>query len=121
MAKFGLIGLAAAVAAVAFGASASAAHAGWGAEKIWLSCSNGHTYALSPRAVSDDGDLVTGTLRLSPRRALHVRLIPMGVGYRYAGRGVWLDGVRGEAVMHFGKHQAVDCAVSPVVARTTFF
>jgi hypothetical protein len=45
---------------------------------------------------------------------MHVRLIPMGDGYRYAGRGVWLDGIRGDATLHFGQHRAVDCLVSPV-------
>jgi hypothetical protein len=101
-----------AVVAAVLGAAGSPANAGAG--NLSLSCSNGHTYALSPRAVAVDGDLVTGYLHLSPRHAVHVRLIPMGDGYRYAGRGIWLDGIRHDATLHFGKHRAVDCAVSPV-------
>jgi hypothetical protein len=90
------------------------ANAGTGAGSLSLACSNGRTYGLSPRAVAIDGDLVTGYLHLSPRHAVHVRLIPMGDGYRYAGRGVWLDGIRQDATLHFGKHRSVDCSVSPV-------
>jgi hypothetical protein len=86
----------------------------WNGDSLSLACSNGRTYGLSPRAVAVDGDLVTGFLRLSPRRAVHVRLIPMGDGYRYAGKGIWLDGIRGDARLHFGKHRSVDCSVSPV-------
>jgi hypothetical protein len=35
----------------------------------------------------------------------------MGAGYRYAGRGIWLDGVRNEAVLNFGARQAITCEV----------
>ena len=103
-----------AVAAAALGLSGVPANAGFAAGNLSLACSNGHTYALSSRAVAVDGDLVTGYLHLSPRRAVHVRLIPMGDGYRYAGRGVWLDGIRQDATLHLGKHRSVDCQVSPV-------
>jgi hypothetical protein len=103
-----------AVATAVLGFTGAPANAGFAAGNLSLACSNGHTYALSPGAVAVDGDLVTGYLHLSPRRAMHVRLIPMGDGYRYAGRGVWLDGIRGDATLHFGKHRAVDCLVSPV-------
>jgi hypothetical protein len=102
-----------AITAAMLGLGAAPANAGF-AGNLSLACSNGHTYALSPRAVAVDGDLVTGYLRLSPRRSVHVRLIPMGDGYRYAGRGIWLDGIRGDATLHFGKHRSVDCQVSPV-------
>ena len=106
-----------AVAAVALGLTAlpaNVANAWSGTSSLSLTCSNGRTYGLSPRAVAVDGDLVTGYLRLSPRHAVHVRLVPMGDGYRYAGRGIWLDGIRGDATLHFGKHRSVDCSVSPV-------
>jgi hypothetical protein len=103
-----------AVATAALGLTGAPANAGVPAGPLSLACSNGHIYALSPGAVAADGDLVTGYLRLSPRRSMHVRLIPMGDGYRYAGRGVWLDGIRGDATLHFGKHRSVDCQVSPV-------
>ena len=109
------LALAASVAALAVSASVTQGHAGWPHSSVSVSCSNGQTYALTPRAVADDGDLVTGYLHLSPRRSVHVRLIPMGVGYRYAGLGIWLDGVRGDAVLHFGKHRSVDCTVSPAL------
>ncbi|MEN3381819.1 MAG: hypothetical protein V7608_1863 [Hyphomicrobiales bacterium] len=103
-----------AVATAALGVTALPANAWTDTGSLSLACSNGHTYGLSPRAVAIDGDLVTGYLHLSPRHAVHVRLIPMGDGYRYAGRGIWLDGIRGEATLHFGKHRSVDCSVSPV-------
>ncbi|EGP07239.1 hypothetical protein CSIRO_2967 [Bradyrhizobiaceae bacterium SG-6C] len=36
----------------------------------------------------------------------------MGVGYRYAGKGIWLDGHRGNAQLNFGKNNAVACSVT---------
>lgn len=83
-----------------------------------LACANGHHYALQARAVSPAGELVTGYLYTRPRRAVHVRLIPMGNGYRYAGRGVWLDGIRSTAVLNLGKHYAVACTVQSVDGPT---
>lgn len=62
--------------------------------------------------VTDSGDVVTGHLYLRPDRGVHVRLIPMGDGYRYAGRGVWLDGIRDHAWLYFGKHRRVACLVN---------
>jgi hypothetical protein len=81
-----------------------------------ITCENGRTYPLVPIAVSDAGDVVTAKLYTAPRRATHVRLIPMGSGYRYAGRGLWLDGVREQGVLNFGKSAAVACVVTPSVA-----
>jgi hypothetical protein len=78
---------------------------------IALSCENGRVYPLRVRAVSDFGEIVTGYLSTSPRHAVHVRLIPMGDGYRYAGRGIWFDGKREVAVLYFGKDSAVNCTV----------
>jgi hypothetical protein len=81
-----------------------------------VSCENGRTYPLVPAAVSDAGDIVTARLYTAPRRGVAVRLIPMGAGYRYAGRGIWLDGIRGQAVLNFGKSTAIACEISPPMA-----
>ena len=75
-------------------------------------CDNGRSYPIEARAVSDQGDLVTGYLVTGHRRAAHIRLVPMGVGYRYAARGLWLDGLRSDAALHFGTSHAVACTVT---------
>lgn len=46
-----------------------------------------------------------------PRQRIHMRLIPMGDGYRYAGRGVWFDGIRGDAQLFDGPSRSVACSV----------
>jgi hypothetical protein len=79
--------------------------------ELRLSCENGREYPIQPRAVAVDGDLVTGYLLLRPRHAVHIRLIPMGAGYRYAGRGVWFDGTRGAALLYLDKHHPIACRV----------
>ena len=79
---------------------------------LTLSCENGRSYPLCPIAVTNEGEIVTARLGLSPGRGVHVRLVPMGVGYRYIGRSVWFDGVRGDAVLYFGQHRALACTVS---------
>src|SRR6188472_929267 len=61
-----------------------------GCSEIVFVCENGRQYPLCPIAVSVVGEVVTASLYTSPRGATRVRMIPMGVGYRYAGRGVWL-------------------------------
>jgi hypothetical protein len=94
--------------------SSSSVIAAPGGGEFSLACANGHNYTLRARAVSPAGELVTGYLYTSPRRASHVRLIPMGNGYRYAGRGIWLDGIREVAVLNFGKRHAVACTVQSV-------
>jgi hypothetical protein len=76
-----------------------------------LSCENGRTYPFCPIAVSDAGEVVTGHLVLSARNGVHMRLVPMGAGYRYIGRDVWFDGVRSDAVLYFGKSHSVACTV----------
>ena len=78
---------------------------------LTLSCENGQSYPLCPIAVTDEGEIVTGRLGIAPGRGVHMRLVPMGVGYRYIGRNVWFDGVRGDAVLFFGKHRAISCTV----------
>jgi hypothetical protein len=74
-------------------------------------CENGRSYPVRPRAVSDHGELVTGDLLTGHHGAAHIRLMPVGFGYRYAARGLWLDGWRGDADLHFGKHRSVACTV----------
>jgi hypothetical protein len=79
--------------------------------EIVFTCENGRQYPLCPIAVSVVGEVVTASLHTGHRRAIHVRLVPMGVGYRYAGRGVWLDGFRENALLNFGKHSQVACTI----------
>ena len=69
-------------------------------------CENGREYPLCPIAVTVAGEVVTASFHSS-----HVRLIPMGVGYRYAGHGIWLDGFRQNALLNFGKHSQVACTL----------
>jgi hypothetical protein len=76
-----------------------------------LACENGRNYPIRPRAISIEGDLVTGYLETG-RGAVHIRLIPMGDGYRYAGRGIWFDGLRENAVLNWGTARAVNCTVT---------
>jgi hypothetical protein len=100
-----------AVAAFAMLGSMPAALAGGVCPGLTLSCENGRSYPLCPIAVSIEGEIVTGRLGLAPGRGVHVRLVPMGVGYRYIGRSVWFDGVRDDAILYLGKHRAVACTV----------
>ena len=82
------------------------------AQKMWLACENGRNYPLHPLAVSREADLVTGYLLVTGRgRGVHMRLIPMGSGYRYAGPGVWFDGMRQQAVLNWGRPDEVPCTV----------
>lgn len=82
-----------------------------GCSEIVFTCENGRQYPLCPIAVSAVGEVVTASLYTGHRSAAHVRLIPMGVGYRYAGRGIWLDGFRENALLNFGKHSQVACTI----------
>jgi hypothetical protein len=79
---------------------------------LTISCANGSVYSLVPRTVSGTGDIVTARLVTGQRRGIPVRLVPMGEGYRYAGRGIWLDGIRSDAVLNFGPQRAVACGVA---------
>jgi hypothetical protein len=82
------------------------------AQKMWLACQNGREYPIRPIAVSREYDLVTGYMLMTGRgRGVHMRLIPMGSGYRYAGPGVWFDGLRGDAVLNWGTPNEVPCHV----------
>jgi hypothetical protein len=76
-----------------------------------LACADGRSFQIRPSAVSDEGDLVTGYLIVRRHRAVPIRLIPMGEGYRYAGPGLWLDGVGGDAVLDWGTRRSVPCAL----------
>lgn len=74
-------------------------------------CENGRQYPLCPIAVSIAGEVVTASLHTGHSGGVHVRMVPMGVGYRYAGRGIWVDGFRGNALLNFGKHSQVACTI----------
>ena len=82
-----------------------------GCSEIVFTCENGREYPLCPIAVSVVGEVVTASLFTSRHGSMHVRLVPMGVGYRYAGRGVWLDGFRENALLNFGKRSRVACTI----------
>ncbi|MGJ5067977.1 hypothetical protein [Bradyrhizobium oligotrophicum] len=79
-----------------------------------IACENGGSYMLRSRPVLAPGEIVTAQLYLHPHRAILVRLVPMGDGYRYAGRGVWLDGIGDQALLYFGKYEPVACVVSRI-------
>lgn len=79
--------------------------------EIVFVCENGRQYPLCPIAVSVVGEVVTASLHTGHRGGAHVRLVPMGVGYRYAGRGIWLDGFRENALLNFGKHSQIACTI----------
>ena len=79
--------------------------------EIVFVCENGQQYPLCPIAVSVVGEVVTASL-FTGRHAAHVRLIPMDVGYRYAGRGIWLDGFRENALLNFGKYNQIACTIA---------
>jgi hypothetical protein len=79
--------------------------------EIVFTCENGRQYPLCPIAVSVFGEVVTASVYTEPYSPTHVRLIPMGVGYRYAGPGIWLDGYRENALLNFGKHGQVACTI----------
>jgi hypothetical protein len=83
----------------------------FGAATLWLSCENGSEYPIRPIAVSDEGDVVTGYLGMGQRQGVYIRLIPMGAGYRYAGRGVWFDGARETVYLYRSKYRPIACTV----------
>lgn len=76
-----------------------------------LVCENGRTYPICPIAISVAGELVTGRLVTAPHGGTHIRLIPMGDGYRYAGRGIWFDGKYSKATLFFAQNQGTACDV----------
>lgn len=109
---FGVLVLPIALSTMAFGADVAYGAEPVAAHKMWLSCENGREYPIRPIAVSREYDLVTGYLLTTGRgRGVHMRLMPMGSGYRYAGPGVWFDGLRGQAVLNWGRPDEVPCTV----------
>jgi hypothetical protein len=80
--------------------------------EIVFTCENGHQYPLCPIAVTVEGEVVTASLRIGHHGGTHVRHIPMGVGYRYAGPGIWLDGFRENALLNFGNRRQVACTIA---------
>jgi hypothetical protein len=78
-------------------------------DTITLVCENARSYGLCPIGVTDVGELVTA--KLTTPAPTYVRLIPMGNGYRYAGRGIWFDGKGAEGRLFFGQHRSVACTV----------
>ena len=78
--------------------------------ELVFSCENGRQYPLCPIAVTVAGEVVTASLHAG-YGGTHVRLVPMGVGYRYAGRGIWLDGFRENALLNLGKHTQIACTL----------
>jgi len=82
-----------------------------GCSEIVYLCEIVQQYQHCTINVSVAGEVVTASL-FTGRHAAHVRLIPMGVGYRYAGRGIWLDGFRENALLNFGKHSQVACSIA---------
>lgn len=79
-----------------------------------IACANGANYVLESGPVANPGDVVTARLYLTPHHGVPVRLIPMGDGYRYAGRGVWLDGIREHALIYLHKYEPTPCVVARI-------
>ncbi|MBR0875293.1 hypothetical protein JQ633_33375 [Bradyrhizobium tropiciagri] len=105
-------GSSAPVAAADLGLITKAPVAGGGCSEIVFTCENGRSYPLCPRAVTVEGEVVTASLRTGRHGSVYMRHVPMGVGYRYAGRGIWLDGVGESALLNFGKHSQVACTIA---------
>jgi hypothetical protein len=87
-------------------------HAGGLCSSLVLSCENGRNYPLCPMAVSQVGEIASGHLVLGPHHRVHVRLVPMGVGYRYIGRGIFFEGVRDQAMLYLHKDQPIACTLT---------
>jgi hypothetical protein len=85
--------------------------AGAACSTFLLNCEDGRTYPFCPVAVTEGGDIATGYLVLSRQHGTHMRLVPMGVGYRYIGPGVWFDGVRDQATLFLDKDRGLACTV----------
>lgn len=101
----GLAGIAAAMLGLATPAQAACS-------TFMLACEDGRSYPFCPLAVSPAGDVVTGLLQVRPRHSVHLRLIPMGAGYRYAGRGIWFDGQHEIAELNWGLRARTACTVT---------
>jgi len=100
--------------AIGFGMTGAKAQAYLPGASFSISCANGGNYVLESGRAAYPGDIVTARLFLTPHHGLPVRLIPMGDGYRYAGRGVWLDGIREHALLYLHKYQPTPCVVARI-------
>lgn len=107
----GLAGNPDAAAAADLGLMTSGSAAVGNCTEIVFTCENGRQYPLCPIAVSVVGEVVTARLHTGRHGGVHVRMVPMGVGYRYAGRGIWLDGFRDNALLNFGEHSQIACTI----------
>src|SRR5260370_8176853 len=58
------------------------ASAGGLCSSLILTCEDGRTYPFCPIAVSEEGEIATGYLTLSPRHGLHMPWVPTGPAYR---------------------------------------
>lgn len=96
------------------GQSKAVAHEWTARGNFVVSCENGANYRLQSDPAVAPGDIVTGRFYWSRRHGTPVRLMPMGEGYRYAGRGIWLDGVREHALLYRSKYHPLACVVSRI-------
>jgi hypothetical protein len=110
--RIGAIGAIGAMAAASLLAGSAAAVAHGTGPDFLLSCDNGRTYPIRARAVTVDGDLVTGYIYTGRHRGTHFRLVPMGDGYRYVARGLYFEGWRADAELDFRKHHPIACTVA---------
>ena len=85
------------------------ASAGGNFPNLSLACENGRDYPIRIGAVSRLDDMVTGFIQVGRHQTIHIRLMPMGDGYRYAGRGIWFDGLGDDAILFWGTPHAVAC------------
>jgi hypothetical protein len=115
--RFGQLVLAGVLAVLCLAAPTSRA----GAQELTLpgahfaiACENGGNYSLIAAPAVVPGDVVVAHLFLGRRGGMPGRLMPMGEGYRYAGRGIWLDGIRDHALLYLSKYHPVACTVSRV-------
>lgn len=79
-----------------------------------ISCGDGGNYVLESGPAAAPGDIVTARLRPHGHHAVPVRLVPMGDGYRYIGRGIWLDGIRDRALLYRSSYRPVACTVGRI-------
>jgi len=76
-----------------------------------VACANGANYVLESGPVAEPGQIVTARFHFNPHHVAPVRLIPMGNGYRYAGRDFWLDGIKDQALLYLSKYDPIPCQV----------
>jgi hypothetical protein len=74
-----------------------------------LSCEN-VDYPICPIAVSNEANWSPDNWCWDGR-GIHIRLVPMGDGYRYIGRGIWFDGLFSQAALTLSKNTTVACTV----------